>query len=217
MLTFDQILADLEKTLGFDRPPDDAEVARSQPLLHPHQRAERVKSERVEWSFRRGPVELARTSRGTLCERCCPAIRGRIGELTLDSGALVIGPSGCGKSTAATVALRDWILRQPPARIGYWYRVADLEAARRNHRLGAGEAPDVERAIEAHALVLDDLGWERDQQVVRDVLAERADKCRPTLVTSGLRAQELMTRYGDAILRRIVDGTGQKGVVIDAW
>jgi DNA replication protein DnaC len=77
--------------------------------------------------------------------------------------------------------------------------------ARAQHGLGQGEPTEVERALSAHLLVLDDLGSERNTatNAVPDVIFERAYAGRPTWVTTWMTAEQVAQRYGDGIARRL--------------
>ncbi|HEX6053894.1 MAG TPA: hypothetical protein VFZ21_31705, partial [Gemmatimonadaceae bacterium] len=66
----------------------------------------------------------------------------------------------------------------------------------------------------ASILFLDDLGQERlDDGSVRDVLNARYESERPTVVTTGLRMSELVTRYDAQLVRRILQG----GTILDVF
>ena len=83
-----------------------------------------------------------------------------------------------------------------------------LSLARREHPLGEGEAPDVRRASAATLLVLDDIGWDKDTQIVSEVLHARYEHSLPTLLTSGRTVEQLDATYGPAVLRRFGESGG---------
>ena len=93
-------------------------------------------------------------------------------------------------------------------------KAADLGAARRCHALGEGEPEALQDAVDAELLLLDDLGQdEKRNNTMMDVLDARYDACRPTLVTSGFTVEQLGERYGQALVRRIVECNGAGKIV----
>ena len=89
----------------------------------------------------------------------------------------------------------------------------ELGLARSQHKLGDGDAKPVQEAMDASLLVLDEVGYERDAETIRDVLYARygtragtvavPSKARPTIITSGRTLDELNERYGNASVRRL--------------
>jgi len=134
-------------------------------------------------------------------------------------GRLILGPTGVGK-TVAGVAVCRRTLASPSAGAS-WVRALDLPNARLQQSLGSGEAALVSSATSAGFLVIDDLGWESKRagadDVCVEVLATRYDRGLPTYVTSGLTRAAFIERYGDAIVRRIVEAGGLPGKVVDLW
>lgn len=142
-----------------------------------------------------------------------------------EAGNLVLlGPTGCGKSTTAIAILwrlKDEALAEAyaqktfqPCRLtesALWCAAYDLTRARKEHPLGQGEAPLVERACGATLLVLDDLGNEPVDTVVFEVLDARYQAGRPVIVTSGFSPEGLRERYGDALWRRCAE----RGTVLE--
>lgn len=141
-----------------------------------------------------------------------PELRGRVryqGDLkTLSrsilgaANAIFTGPSGSGKTSLAVACLRERGgegVYMPAFRLG----VARIQAA-----AGSGEPAEVERAIKAPLLLLDELGAEAltATSAVLEVIFERYDHERPTWVTTGQTSQDLASRYGAGFLRRILDG-----------
>jgi hypothetical protein len=82
---------------------------------------------------------------------------------------------------------------------------AVLERARAEHRLGAGEARIVERAMGARVLLLEDLGQDRttQQSAIVDVVNARHDAELPTWYTTGLTVPQIEARYGAGVARRL--------------
>lgn len=141
-----------------------------------------------------------------------------------------VGPSGCGKSmTAAAIAWRliddatasycdsggrDARKVDHAARM-LWITAAALCMARKQHRLGEGEAPEVERAEGATLLFLDELGQEiADDRWLLEFLDVRYSRQLPTITTSGLTQFELEARYGIGTRRRLVE---PRGIFVDLF
>jgi len=151
------------------------------------------------------------------------------------SGALLVGPTGAGKTAAASLALRLriehrldlWTQANPPTfesrylwsppafESMRWVSAVELGRSRSEARLG--QRPDaILRAEESDLIVIDDLGWETDRQIVVEVLATRYDAGRLTIATSGLSNTALCSRYGDSVIRRILEAGGVKGRRVEA-
>jgi hypothetical protein len=83
-----------------------------------------------------------------------------------------------------------------------------LARARATHPIGHGEAPDVQLAMTAPLVLLDDLGSEAPsyQSAIADVLYERFNQDRPTWATTWMMPSELATHYGAGIARRLHEG-----------
>ena len=100
-------------------------------------------------------------------------------------------------------------------------RSFDLVNARLHSAFGKGEAEVVSWAIKAQFTVIDDLGWESKRanadDVVLEVIAMRYDAGLPTYVSTGLKLDDLIGRYGDAVVRRIQQAGGKPGKVLTAW
>lgn len=121
-------------------------------------------------------------------------------------GLLLVGPSASGKTSLACALLRQWEARNPRRR-GMFVAARRLGVARGHNGFGHGEAPEVERAMSAPLLLIDDLGGERNlaTNAVPDVIAERADAELPTWVTTWMTPQAIAERYGDGIARRLYE------------
>lgn len=131
---------------------------------------------------------------------------------------VLAGAPGAGKTSLACAMLRelhDSAARDdaPEALVrraagSLFVSAYDLSKARARHPLGQGEAPLVERAMNATTLVIDDLGSERDgfQSAVTEVLYERHAECRVTWVTTWLDVRQAEERYGGGIARRLFEG-----------
>jgi hypothetical protein len=124
-------------------------------------------------------------------------------------GWWVIGPTRAGKSLAlAHAALRMALEGRSDI---HWTSASRLVEAKRGHRYGAGDCHEVQEAIRAGWLVIDEVGWEQGEPAaVLDVLAARYDLGRVTCATSGMTEEALMKRYGDAVVRRITESSRVK-------
>lgn len=125
------------------------------------------------------------------------------------SGDMILhGDTGSGKTSLVVAMLDAWVKQDIDQRAGarfvesYW-----LSGARARHALGQGEAPPVVAAMTATLLVLDDLGSESDDRrnVISDVIFHRHNEELPTWITTGFSVDQLMARYGSAVIRRIVE------------
>lgn len=133
------------------------------------------------------------------------------------------GPTAVGKSSAAAlVVLRlmsrglesDW-RRWKGIR---WFGASQLVNAAREWALGDSECPDIRAASNCELLILDDLGNEQDwQSTMFDLLHARYERGLSNIVTTGLRRDGLMKRYGEAILRRMLERDGKMGTIVDCW
>lgn len=70
------------------------------------------------------------------------------------------GTTGSGKSTLAAAMLRALLTGPRRHASAAWFDARDLARARKQHRLGQGEPPELKKAIEADILVLDEAGKE---------------------------------------------------------
>ena len=87
-----------------------------------------------------------------------------------------------------------------------------------SHKLGSSEPEEISDAKRSKLLLIDDVGWERPHQshVISDVLASRYDFGKATVITTGMTLGELRDRYGDAVIRRMVEAGGKKGAIVEA-
>jgi DNA replication protein DnaC len=142
-----------------------------------------------------------------------------------DGNLLLAGPTRVGKSTAAAYlfkrllsgAVRSGGEAWERARWMRWVSVEDLSVARRGQRLGQGEPPEAIEACNARLLVLDDCGWDKDITEVCSVLAARYERGLPTVITTGLSRGELVTHYGAAVVRRMLEAGGKSPVLVECF
>lgn len=128
------------------------------------------------------------------------------------------GTTGGGKSTLAAATLRGLLAGPRRHATIAWLDARDIAVARREHKLGRGEPPEIEAAIEADIAVIDELGKEtlsRDgnpADVVR-VLDERHRRRggRLTIITTewsagdGARGAKLADIYLPSLVRRLTE------------
>lgn len=146
-------------------------------------------------------------------------LRALSNRYSLEAGSLlVLGPTGVGKTVSVARALRRLVAEAtradaPVLRL-HWTCASALALARRQHPLGAGEAPELAHAKVVPVLVVDELGAELFDPALFEVLDARYQCGAVTLTTSGMRRAELAERYGDAFCRRL---TAPHGAVVEAW
>jgi len=115
---------------------------------------------------------------------------------------VLVGKPGCGKTHLAVAAGKQLIRRGVSVKFIRAYQlVEDLKAA-----IDEDNSSHVLRAYqEQHVLILDDLGTEYSTDwaasVVENLLIERFEEYKPTLVTSNKRAEELEKSFPRAYSR----------------
>jgi DNA replication protein DnaC len=153
--------------------------------------------------------------------RVVPSAAIQIAARATDAHSVVIvGAAGAGKTSLATALLVDRVNRSlalTPKRspdsssrrspVGLFTNTFEIAKARREHRLGDGEAHTVALAISARILLLDELGSESDgnNTAVAELIHARHEQDRPTIFTTPFTAQQLAARYGDGIARRVFE------------
>jgi len=130
------------------------------------------------------------------------------------------GASGAGKTAAMCAAAArlssaaiDAADERAPICRSLWTDAHALVRATREHRLGAGTCPELLAATRASVLWLDELGQEPRTEALWEIVDERYEHGLVTVVTTGLRVDELRQRYGEALLRRLTE----RGTVIEGW
>lgn len=130
--------------------------------------------------------------------------------------AEVSGLSGDGKTAAMAAIVKrhaemttgDFDIEPAPvwALRGFmWTRAHDLIRARKEHSLGEGEAPLIDRAKYSHVLVIDEMTSEPASEIPFEIVDERYAAGKTTVVTTGLRPAEFQRRYGQAMHRRLTE------------
>jgi len=116
---------------------------------------------------------------------------------------VLVGPSGTGKTSLAVACLRERLTRG-----GEYFSAVALGQASLRHKAGAGEAPLVERACRVPLALIDDVGSEAPTaaSALPEVIFRRHEADLATWITTGLKRLELVSRYGEGIARRIVEG-----------
>jgi len=148
-----------------------------------------------------------------------------------DLGSIQISSeSGLGKTTAMAATclqLQDDAVREfrdsggrETSKIDFvarahWTTAAALVSARKQHKLGDGEAPESARAETATLLFLDEIGQEiADDRWLLELLNVRYAAGLSTLSTSGLSPAALEQRYGSGARRRLIE---PRGVCVDLF
>jgi hypothetical protein len=122
----------------------------------------------------------------------------------------ITGPTGTGKSFAAASVLfeatrsrmeRTWNdpTQWSKSAAGLWLSAYRVSTSREDFAL----------ALSCGFLVLDDLGEEVPTPAVRaamkEIVSERYNRDRPTIVTSNLSIEAIRDRYGDRMVERLVE------------
>ncbi|HVY32569.1 MAG TPA: hypothetical protein VHB79_38795 [Polyangiaceae bacterium] len=150
--------------------------------------------------------------------------------------ALLLGKTGVGKTLAALLMARreaagiererlqrrrpedlceEIQLRQHAAYVA-WVSCAELPRIAASEPFGR-EHSSVTAAKRAPLAVLDDLTWGATDKTLLEILASRYDHGLPTISTAGATRKELVSRFGDAVVRRLLECRGQKGLVVEAF
>lgn len=124
------------------------------------------------------------------------------------SRVTLMGVTGAGKTTLVVAMLRA----RAEGAVGPEERCLFLPSWR---LAGWGRSDSLESAVECDVLVLDDLGSDREfpTSPVTSVLFDRHDAAKVTWVTTWMSPEQVKTRYGDGIARRMFEE--ERAVIID--
>lgn len=140
-----------------------------------------------------------------------------------DGNLVLLGPTGLGKTMLAVRRARQ-LVREAHAGghlrsvSGFrWASGLELVRAHAEHPLGKGKAELLSEAFDAGILFLDEIGFEDIRAggtLMLELFEHRYRLGRVTVVTSGATREELISRYGMATWRRMVEPKGQ---VVEDW
>lgn len=173
--------------------------------------ARRTIPERFRWASFDAPELAQRTNPAALAE-----VRSLFGR-RFPLGVVLVGQSGAGKTSLACALLRrihEHVTFESPSAL--------VERARRSWYVGAsellqavkvwsggfnrGEPPEVlKMARAASILVLDNVDAGKQGDAVYDLVFERHDRDRPTIVTTWMTRAEATAAYGDGWSRRVYE------------
>lgn len=153
---------------------------------------------RRQWASFEAPELLSRV-RST---RAIQLARGAIDEPMVT----LVGGAGTGKTSLAVCLMLSKI--EAGKRTAFFVDAADLALARMQWAIGRGEAPIVERALEADVLVIDDLGAEpitSGNRTLAELVRKREANDAHTVITTGLSRQQIGEGYGGGVARRLFE------------
>ena len=180
-----------------------------------------------------GPSGARELTDAQCLELITPKLRNAVGAYE-GGPALMLGRTGAGKTLAARLMARKvgrrWagesIAKQKHRlehsdiytveRLGIaWYSATELALAVARHPLGKGAPEEVDKARDGSLLVLDDLTWPQRDDTTLEVLGHRYDNGKPTIATAGCSRADLIARFGDAVVRRLLECRGKKGMLVE--
>ncbi len=137
---------------------------------------------------------------------------------------VLVGPGGSGKSMLAAAILGTIMARaldgdaEAGTRIvgAQWLGAPHLARARQATRLG-DEPEIIHLAMVATIVVIDDLGIEvaDPSGALTEIVWTRSEEGKHTIVTTGRPRAQLLERYGDGVLRRLIDSNVAKVISCD--
>jgi hypothetical protein len=142
-----------------------------------------------------------------------------------DGNLLILGPSGRGKTTGASYLVRRLCARAAAtggvefekAQLIRWQSCRELSQLVREHPLGQGMPDAVQRCQNARLLVLDDIGASDDRGALERILNTRYERAWPTVTTSGLSSRDLVSAFGEALVRRLLQRGGKGGRIVSLF
>jgi len=227
-LWFKNTLFTTAKPIRFHQPCWEAHIAELQ--ARDVEKRRTALDERFQLSVSREGTFFPRWSFARLSN---PEFRSRVSPALLpafenyrpkeDGNLFVLGPTGDGKTSLSVAHVYDSLERAKaetvPGKTGVMVDFAfitapELVQSRRQTRLGSNaEARLVRLAMDVELLILDEVGFELESEVVFDVMDHRLRALRPTILTTGQRQKGFRKRYGDALWRRVAE----QGAVFEDW
>lgn len=190
---------------GAAREPEDPEARRLE-----HRR------ERIEHVGKRVPVRYTKLD-DREARRRAPALEEvDIEGLALTPRSLLIcGSTGLGKTTLAATLMRAMMVlayrgddRSWRAVRSAWFHVASDLARAIERTAPWEECKTAELAIGASWLCIDDLGTERGDRAIDEIcriISHRYNEELPTVITTAMTFDEMTRRYGEGIVRRLIE------------
>ena len=143
------------------------------------------------------------------CKSALKALRGEYG------GATLCGVTGAGKTTLAAAMLSEMSRAARggdddawrSARRAWWFACHDLGSLVMRSP-SWDECPQVEQALGASWLCLDDLGTEVGDRAIGEIgriIQSRYNDQLPTVVTTALAPRVIESRYGEGVMRRLLE------------
>lgn len=156
---------------------------------------------KYSWASFGSPLLAGRMAEPKLVATARAAVAGP----TLPSSIVLLGAAGSGKTSLACAILR--FLVEEKGLHGRFASAFSLAKARQEIPLGEGEAKPVQKAMLSKLLLLDELGGELSRNTaVQELVHERHANELVTIYTTGLSQSELLDKYGEGIVRRVVEG-----------
>ena len=165
------------------------------------------------WATQNAPELVQRVTPSNAIARAFAAIAA--------TSVVFVGPAGTGKTCLGRAVWVEAVVGgvHPTRRTssvgepiyaggnGLFVTTFELAKARREHKLGNGEAELIEDAILVRALLLDELGSEagRGDTTVSEIIHERHARDLQTFYTTPYSLEDLQARYGAGIARRIFE------------
>ncbi len=169
--------------------------------------ARRLEEAEIPVTFEASTLEAFDTSVSTSAASAHAICRGIAERGPTDTGLLLTGPAGVGKTALAVGTLRLMIEN---GAAGLFVAVPKLHRRlQKSFAKGARESESevMDQLIDAPVLVLDELGARRytsySNDVLQEILGERYNDRRATLVTTNYNASELGPRIGDRLMSRL--------------